>query len=292
MLSTGSPLLAKLEEPNHVIMVARTLRDAVHGKQPLYPRFAMAAEDAAKLAALLFILLILFDLTPGRVRLGFGAARHAVFRRVRRGHVWVLVILFGLSLTPLTCIQRADAYDGGGGGSPPAPVFPVYFVHTDHLGSTTMLTCYKQPSWTNCADGAVAQYYRYDPYGEFFTYDGAGNFAYNVFAATQHLYTGQRWDLNTGLYYYHARYYDPRIAQFVTTDPVREYMNPYAYVMWNPLKFTDPTGMFSELTFNMILDRFGAEFAMRYASMTGGVAERRWDWCWRFRRQRRRRVRR
>jgi hypothetical protein len=33
------------------------------------------------------------------------------------------------------------------------------------------------------------------------------------------------------------------IARFMTHDPAREYMNPYAYVAWNPVKFTDPTGM-------------------------------------------------
>jgi len=33
------------------------------------------------------------------------------------------------------------------------------------------------------------------------------------------------------------------IARFLTHDPVRQYVNPYAYVGWNPVKFTDPTGL-------------------------------------------------
>ncbi|MCK6557430.1 hypothetical protein L6Q96_23060, partial [Candidatus Binatia bacterium] len=46
------------------------------------------------------------------------------------------------------------------------------------------------------------------------------------------------------LYDYGARFYDPQLVQFVSQDPVREYLQPYAYVGWNPVRYTDPTGMF------------------------------------------------
>jgi RHS repeat-associated protein len=55
---------------------------------------------------------------------------------------------------------------------------------------------------------------------------------------------GQRWDWQAELHYYGARFYDPRLASFLTHDPVREHANPYAYVGWNPVSRTDPTGMF------------------------------------------------
>jgi RHS repeat-associated protein len=58
----------------------------------------------------------------------------------------------------------------------------------------------------------------------------------------EHLYTGQRWDWQAQVYYYGARMYDPRVANFLTEDPARQYAGPYAYVGWNPLRFTDPTG--------------------------------------------------
>ncbi|KAA5535580.1 RHS repeat-associated core domain-containing protein [Paenimyroides baculatum] len=49
------------------------------------------------------------------------------------------------------------------------------------------------------------------------------------------------------MYYYGARYYDPRISIFVSVDPLAEQtMTPYQYVNNNPIMFTDPTGMSAE----------------------------------------------
>src|SRR5690606_10081402 len=53
-------------------------------------------------------------------------------------------------------------------------------------------------------------------------------------------------DRETGMYYYGARYYDPRISIFVSVDPLAEkYPNytPYHYVHQNPINMIDPTGM-------------------------------------------------
>ena len=49
------------------------------------------------------------------------------------------------------------------------------------------------------------------------------------------------------MYYYGARYYDPRISIFVSVDPLAEQtMEPYLYTGNNPIMFTDPTGMSKE----------------------------------------------
>src|SRR5690554_2613585 len=46
------------------------------------------------------------------------------------------------------------------------------------------------------------------------------------------------------MYYYGARYYDPRISIFISVDPLAEQtMEPYLYTGNNPIMFTDPTGM-------------------------------------------------
>jgi RHS repeat-associated protein len=60
---------------------------------------------------------------------------------------------------------------------------------------------------------------------------------------TDYGFTGQRNDATTGLYYYGARYYDPTIGQFTSTDTVLAGgLNRYGYVGDNPINRTDPSG--------------------------------------------------
>ncbi|MEZ4909206.1 MAG: RHS repeat-associated core domain-containing protein [Saprospiraceae bacterium] len=66
---------------------------------------------------------------------------------------------------------------------------------------------------------------------------------------TPYRFTGKEQDSETGLYYYGARYYDPRLGRFLSVDPLAEKYgawSPYAYTFDNPLKFNDPTGMGAE----------------------------------------------
>jgi uncharacterized protein RhaS with RHS repeats len=51
-------------------------------------------------------------------------------------------------------------------------------------------------------------------------------------------------DYETGLYYYRARYYDPRAGRFITKDPIgfEGGINIYAYVKNNPINMIDPEG--------------------------------------------------
>jgi RHS repeat-associated protein len=61
-------------------------------------------------------------------------------------------------------------------------------------------------------------------------------------------YTGKELDLDSGLYYYGARYYTPEFGRFTQPDPTRgkledpTSLNRYSYVKNNPLKYVDPTG--------------------------------------------------
>jgi RHS repeat-associated protein len=60
-------------------------------------------------------------------------------------------------------------------------------------------------------------------------------------------YTGQRLD-STGLLFYNARYYDPQVGKFISSDTIvpkvsnPQAFNRYGYAYNNPLKYTDATG--------------------------------------------------
>ncbi len=110
---------------------------------------------------------------------------------------------------------------------------PLYFILTDHLGSTALLT---NSSGQKVAGSAVW----YFPYGE--TRPGSGN------PPTARRFTGQLEESTIGLYDYGARFYDPALGRFLSADTVvpgaanPQALNRYAYVLNNPLKYTDPTG--------------------------------------------------
>jgi RHS repeat-associated protein len=57
-------------------------------------------------------------------------------------------------------------------------------------------------------------------------------------------YTGKKYDPETGLYYFHHRYYDPALGRFISEDPAMQFINPYTYADNNPLRYVDPDGEF------------------------------------------------
>lgn len=107
----------------------------------------------------------------------------------------------------------------------------LYYLLTDHLGSTAV---------TTDANGAYVTELRYMPYGK--SRYNPGN------QKADYRFTGQRWQNDVGLYYYNARWYDHLIGRFAQPDPLvpepgnPQALNRYAYVLNNPLKYTDPTG--------------------------------------------------
>jgi RHS repeat-associated protein len=73
------------------------------------------------------------------------------------------------------------------------------------------------------------------------------------------MFTGRRFDYDTGLYYYRARYYNPYIGRFLQTDPIGygAGMNWYAYCGNNPIGRTDASGLDYKLYFEDDTLKFG-----------------------------------
>lgn len=118
---------------------------------------------------------------------------------------------------------------------------PIWWYHTDHLGSSTYLT-------DNF--GRPSHYYETLPFGEMMVeHNQSANNPTNAGYNNAYKFNGKELDDATGMYYYGARYYDPRISIFVSVDPLAEQFagwTPYHYVHQNPINLIDPTGMSAE----------------------------------------------
>ncbi|WP_192350273.1 DUF6443 domain-containing protein [Algoriphagus sp. Y33] len=97
---------------------------------------------------------------------------------------------------------------------------------------------------------AIVQETHYDPWG--LELKGLG-FQHGEIKANKYLYQGKEMmdDNSLNIYDFHARGYDPVIGRTLQLDPMSDgyySMSPYAWVMNNPVKYMDPTGMFSTHT--------------------------------------------
>jgi len=87
--------------------------------------------------------------------------------------------------------------------------------------------------------GRPTHYYDQLPFGESMVEHNQSQYYGN-----QYKFNGKELDAATGMYYYGARYYDPRLSIFISVDPLAEQtMEPYQYVSNNPIMLIDPDGM-------------------------------------------------
>ena len=132
-----------------------------------------------------------------------------------------------------------------------------YYYHSDHLGSAQFVT-----DW----HGRQYEHIEYTPYGELWIEEVAAGLDKLPFR-----FTGKELDEETGLYYYGARYLDPKYSRWLSGDPaLGEYipqapindeakkhnenlpgmggvyntvnLHVYHYAGNNPIKYTDPDG--------------------------------------------------
>ena len=111
----------------------------------------------------------------------------------------------------------------------------LYFLHSDHLGSTGL---------TTSSAGTVVSQQWYYPYGA--PRAGGG-------LPTNRTYTGQIADAGVGsLMFYNARYMSPLLGRFVSADTIvpepgnPQSLNRFSYVYNSPTNYSDPTGHCAE----------------------------------------------
>ncbi|MFO1466508.1 MAG: RHS repeat-associated core domain-containing protein [Steroidobacteraceae bacterium] len=119
----------------------------------------------------------------------------------------------------------------------------TYYSTTDHLGSGDLLLD---------SAGAILAKESFTPFGarRGSNWSGTPSTAnYNTFAqTTRRGFTGHEMLDPVSLIHMNGRVYDPQLGRFLSADPIvqtlniSQALNPFSYVMNNPLSLTDPSG--------------------------------------------------
>jgi RHS repeat-associated protein len=112
------------------------------------------------------------------------------------------------------------------------------YLHQDHLGSTIAIT----------DEARTKEVLSYDVWGKRRNADGSDGADTLTASGDRHGYTGHEHLDAVNLIHMNGRVYDPIVGRFVSADPTvpgfdnPQALNRYAYVLNNPLTFTDPSG--------------------------------------------------
>ena len=98
-----------------------------------------------------------------------------------------------------------------------------------------------------------------------------------TFGITPYLFNAKEFDEETGMYYYGARYYEPRLSLWMSVDPLQEkYPNisTYCYAANNPIKFIDSDGrklLFASGTTEAFKQKFRAAIMYLHEHNADGI---------------------
>jgi len=169
-------------------------------------------------------------------------------------------------------------------GTPDGTIEARYFVHHDHLGSAVAVT--DDPA--SAASVAVVERFTYSAYGQAAAWEATWSSETGSYPASSspwlskvglpYLYTGQRFDPESGLQYSKHRVYDPAVGKFLRRDLVGYGDGPslYGYARSHPATWTDPYGLWSASGSSVRHIAINAEsrrhvVAARYQAMPTGL---------------------
>lgn len=121
------------------------------------------------------------------------------------------------------------------------PQRTVYTIETDQLGS---------PFQVRTLAGSVVWRWEPDAFGKTYPNEDPGHTGAKLTLNLR--FPGQYYDQESGLHYNGHRYYAPRLARYLSPDPIGLVggNNRYAYVNGNPLSYIDPLGL-AQCTFDL-----------------------------------------
>jgi len=128
--------------------------------------------------------------------------------------------------------HRLAMVDSRTGGADGTPLQLIRYQFSNHLGTVAL-------ELDDAA--AIISYEEYYPYGNTSLQTVDSN---RTIPAKRYRYTGKERDEETGFSYHGARYYTPWLGRWTAPDPKRAEagLNLYAFVLSNPIKFSDPDG--------------------------------------------------
>jgi RHS repeat-associated protein len=100
------------------------------------------------------------------------------------------------------------------------------------------------------SNGNLREWYLYDLQGSpsFFAADGNQRDPNQTAFGVRHLFTGQQWYSEIGMYDLRNRFYSPDIGRFIQPDPIGfagDATNLYRYAGNNPVTYSDPSGEYA-----------------------------------------------
>ena len=192
----------------------------------------------------------------------------------------------GVSVTTMIWLRPMPSRQQKAAGEPDAGKPPVRF---DEGGGGVCLLRQGRPSSTlsvsaiTNASGVVRERYTYDAYGKMYVRDASGALKSSQVPMQPYGFTGRRYDEESGLWYFRARYYDDQLGRFISRDPLGYVDGMSLYGGYFVPIFLDWLGTFSTDR-GVLTNELGAIICSNLHTATASFANAKGatEWGWQF----------